>query len=199
MEEIKLKVKYNDNSAYVTFEDRDYDIFLNKRDYKYFTIKEIICEPIDTYVIIETKCDFISIYYSEWKKFKEQEHILNSIKDLVNKYDIDYLTETCENNFVEFLKTLSNIIKEEQKELSELENTKCEGANIKLIDLFNKIVNGEELPNKIKIRNDILVRNKEYHLPYLQDYYYMENEECTTWRIWYYDLNDEVEMIGEED
>lgn len=69
---------------------------------------------------------------------------------------------------------------------------------MKLIDLFNKIVNKEELPNKIKIRNDILVHNKEYHLPYLQDYYYMENEENATWKIWYYDLNDEVEIIKED-
>lgn len=68
-----------------------------------------------------------------------------------------------------------------------------------LIDLFNKIVNGEELPNKIKIRQDILVRNKDVHLPHLQDYYYMENEENATWKIWYYDLNDEVEVIEEEE
>jgi hypothetical protein len=66
---------------------------------------------------------------------------------------------------------------------------------MRLIDLFNRIVNGEKLPNKIKIRNNILVRNKDFHLPHLQDYYYLENEEAATWRIWYYDLNDEVEII----
>lgn len=113
MEELKLKVEYNDNSAYIIFEDRPYNIFLNKRDYKYFTIKEIIYEPIDTYVIIETKYEFISIFYSEWKKFKKQEHMLDTIKSLVNKYDIGYLTETGEINFVAFLKAISDIIKED--------------------------------------------------------------------------------------
>lgn len=69
---------------------------------------------------------------------------------------------------------------------------------MKLIDLFNKIANNEKLPNKIKIRNDILICNKNLHLPYLQDYYYMENEENATWKIWYYDLNDEVEIIEDD-
>lgn len=113
MEEIKLKVEYNDDSAYITFEGRTYNLFLNKRDYEYFTIKEVIYEPIDTYVIIETRSVFIPIYYSEYMKFKEQENILDTIKSLVDKYDIDYLTEICENNFVEFLKALSDVIKED--------------------------------------------------------------------------------------
>lgn len=113
MDEIKLKVEYNDNSAYVTFDGRDYDIFLNKRDYDYFTIKEIIYEPIDTYVVIETKSNIIPIYYSEYMKFKKQEHILDTIKGLANRYDIDYLAEAGENNFVEFLKALSDMIKED--------------------------------------------------------------------------------------
>lgn len=69
---------------------------------------------------------------------------------------------------------------------------------MKLIDLFNKIVNGEELPNKIKIRQDILLCNKDHMILALQDYYYMENEENATWKIWYYDLNDEVEIIEED-
>lgn len=111
MEEIKLKVEYNDNSAYVTFDGRPYDIFLNKRDYDFFTIKEIIYEPIDTYVIIETKA--IAIDYGEYMKFKKQEHTLDTIKSLANKYDINYLTEAGEHNFVEFLKALSDIMKED--------------------------------------------------------------------------------------
>ena len=69
---------------------------------------------------------------------------------------------------------------------------------MKVIDLLNKIANREELPHKIRIKNDILVCNKDYHLPCLQDYYYMDNEEDATWAIWYYDLNDEVEIIEEE-
>lgn len=111
MEEIKLKVEYNDNSAYVTFDGMIYNLYLNKRDYGCFTIKEIIYEPIDTYVIIET--NDIAISYGEYMKFKKQEHALNTIKSLVNKYDVNYLTETCENNFVEFLEALSDIIKED--------------------------------------------------------------------------------------
>ena len=68
---------------------------------------------------------------------------------------------------------------------------------MKVIDLFQRIANGEEVPNKITIRGDTLVYNKGYSL-YLQDYYYMEDEENATWKIWAYDLNDEVEIIEEE-
>ena len=111
MKEIKLKVEYNDNSAYVTFDGMIYNLYLNKQDYGCFTIKEIIYEPIDTYVIIETSD--VTMDYDQYMKFKKREHILDTIKSLVNKYDIDYLTETGENNFAEFLKNLSDIMKED--------------------------------------------------------------------------------------
>lgn len=68
---------------------------------------------------------------------------------------------------------------------------------MKLIDLFNKITNGEKLPNKITIQNDTLIYNKD-HLLNLQDYYYMDDEEDATWKIWWYDLNDEIEIIEED-
>ena len=111
MEEIKLKVEYNDNSAYITLDGKTYDLSLSKQDYGYFTIKEIIYEPIDIYVIIKTKN--IAISYGEYMKFKKQEHMLDTIKGLVNKYEIAYYAETCENNFVEFLEAVSDIVKEE--------------------------------------------------------------------------------------
>lgn len=111
MKEIKLKVEYNDDSAYITFDGKNYNLFLNKRDYEYFTIKDIIYEPVDTYVIIEVNT--ISIYYGEYMKFKKQEHMLDTIKGLANTYDIDYLAETGEHNLVLFLDALSDITKED--------------------------------------------------------------------------------------
>lgn len=65
---------------------------------------------------------------------------------------------------------------------------------IKLIDLLNKIANEEEVPKKIAIQNDVLIYNEAHHL-YLQDYYYMNDEENATWKIWCYKLNDEVEIL----
>ena len=109
--EMKLKVEYNDNSAYITFDGMVYNLSLNKQDYGCFTIKEIIYEPLDTYVIIETKA--IAISYSEYMKFKEQEHKLDTIKDLVNKYEVNYYAEAGENNFAEFLEAVSDIVKED--------------------------------------------------------------------------------------
>ncbi len=111
MEEIKLKVEYNDESAYITFDSMIYNLYLNKKDYGCFTIKEIIYDSIDTYVIIET--NDIVISYDEYMKFKKQEHMLDTIKGFVNKYDIDYLTEVGENDFVEFLEAISDIMKED--------------------------------------------------------------------------------------
>lgn len=69
---------------------------------------------------------------------------------------------------------------------------------MKVIDLLNMIANNEELPNKIKIRTNTLVCNNDHIRLALQDYYYMENEENATWKIWYYDLNDDVEIIEED-
>ena len=41
---------------------------------------------------------------------------------------------------------------------------------MKIIDLLNKIANGEEVPKKIKIGYDVLIHNEKYNL-FLQDYY----------------------------
>ena len=68
---------------------------------------------------------------------------------------------------------------------------------MKIIDLLNKIANGEEVPKKIAIQNDVLIYNEKYNL-YLQDYYCMSDEENATWKIWAYRLNDEVEILDKE-
>ena len=68
---------------------------------------------------------------------------------------------------------------------------------IKLIDLLNKIANGEEVPKKIAIQNEVLIYNEDEILN-LQDCYYMADEEDATWRIWAYELNYEVEILEEE-
>ena len=68
---------------------------------------------------------------------------------------------------------------------------------MKIIDLLNKIAKGEEVPKKIAIQNDVLIYNEDEILN-LQDCYYMADEEDATWKIWAYELNDEVEIIEEE-
>ena len=68
---------------------------------------------------------------------------------------------------------------------------------MKVIDLLNKIANGEEVPKKIAIQNEVLIYNEDEILN-LQDCYYMVYEEDATWRIWAYELNDEVEILEEE-
>lgn len=65
---------------------------------------------------------------------------------------------------------------------------------IKLIDLLVKIANGEEIPKKIAIQNEVLIYN-EGEILNLQDSYYMADNEDATWRIWAYELNDEVEIL----
>lgn len=79
------------------------------------------------------------------------------------------------------------VIKQEKKGKREM----------KVIDLLNKIANGEEVPKKIAIQNEALIYNEDEILN-LQDCYYMTDEEDATWRIWAYELNDEVEIIEEE-
>lgn len=54
---MKLKVNYDEYGAYVDYEGKRYHIFLDMEEYDTFTIKEIICELIDTYVVIEEKSD----------------------------------------------------------------------------------------------------------------------------------------------
>ena len=68
---------------------------------------------------------------------------------------------------------------------------------MKVIDLLNKIANGEEAPKKIAIQNEVLIYNEDEILN-LQDCYYRVDEEDATWRIWAYKLNDKVEIIEEE-
>lgn len=68
---------------------------------------------------------------------------------------------------------------------------------MKIIDLLNKIANGEEVPKKIAIQNEVLIYNEDEILC-LQDCYYIADDEDATWKIWAYKLNDEVEIIEEE-
>ena len=68
---------------------------------------------------------------------------------------------------------------------------------MKIIDLLNKIANGEEVPKKITIQNKVLIYN-EGEILNLQDYYYMTDDEDATWEIWDYKLNDKVEIIEEK-
>lgn len=68
---------------------------------------------------------------------------------------------------------------------------------MKIIDLLNKIANGEEVPKKIAIQNEVLIYNEDEILN-LQDCYYMVDDEDATWKIWAYELNDEVEILEEE-
>lgn len=64
---------------------------------------------------------------------------------------------------------------------------------MKIIDLLNKIANGEELPEKIKIYEEILRlnENKNNYLYEDSDEYY--GDEFIHW----FNLNDEVEIIEE--
>lgn len=65
---------------------------------------------------------------------------------------------------------------------------------IKIIDLLNKIANGEEVPKKIKYRNWLYEFNKNYN-DYLCQYdslLYRENDDVRQF------LNDEVEILEEE-
>ena len=65
---------------------------------------------------------------------------------------------------------------------------------MKVIDLLNKIANGEEVPEKIAIQNKVLIYN-EGEILNLQDCYCMNDDEDATWEIWAYKLNDKVEII----
>ena len=69
---------------------------------------------------------------------------------------------------------------------------------MKVIDLLNKIANGEKLPNKIKVHNIefhkcLLKTGIDYKI-YSDDFYYLSNEIC----IAGFSLNDEVEILEEE-
>ena len=69
---------------------------------------------------------------------------------------------------------------------------------MKIIDLLNKIANGEEVPEKIKVHNTeyhkcILKTGIDYKI-YSDDFYYLSNDICKAG----FSLNDEVEIIEEE-
>lgn len=51
---MKIKVQYDDNSSYIIYKNKKVRLGLLS-EYKDFKIKEVICEPINTYVIIEEK------------------------------------------------------------------------------------------------------------------------------------------------
>lgn len=51
---MKIKVQYEDDRSYIIYKNKK--VYLGLLDeYKDFIIKEVICEPIITYVIIEEK------------------------------------------------------------------------------------------------------------------------------------------------
>ena len=60
---------------------------------------------------------------------------------------------------------------------------------IKVIDLLNKIANGEEAPKKIKYNDE------EYHTNIFNTYYFDDNNGTA---LNFENLNDEVEIIEEE-
>ena len=64
---------------------------------------------------------------------------------------------------------------------------------IRVIDLLNKIANGEEVPKKIQHKNHILEYNSD-----LESYIYIHWPE-TGWSVANIYLNDEVEIIEEQE
>ena len=71
---------------------------------------------------------------------------------------------------------------------------------MKVIDLLNKIANGEEVPKKIKYDNAIYEYNEQYdYKNELQINYYSVDEGIDFFnKVFCYSLNDEVEIIEEE-
>lgn len=51
---MKIKVEYDNDRSYIIYKNEKVYLGLLK-EYEDFTIKEVICEPIDTYVVIEEK------------------------------------------------------------------------------------------------------------------------------------------------
>lgn len=68
---------------------------------------------------------------------------------------------------------------------------------MKVIELLNKIANGEEVPSKIKW-NDFIYEKSKYNATPM-GYYHRTNGDI---KLWFLndinDLNDEVEIIGED-
>ena len=69
---------------------------------------------------------------------------------------------------------------------------------MKVIDLLNKIANGEEIPNRIKYQNKIYhYKGDDYSTFDEEDWLFSENyTNKTTWLDEF--LNDEVEIIEED-
>lgn len=64
---------------------------------------------------------------------------------------------------------------------------------MKVIELLNKIANGEELPKKIKYRTFKLSRTESYNIKWL----YVDEYGMYFPEHYYADLNDEVEILEE--
>ena len=71
---------------------------------------------------------------------------------------------------------------------------------MKIIDLLNKIANGEEVPKKIKYKNNILYYDDDYTKEYPPTFNYYDekgnNSLIEGWLCQY--INDEVEIIEED-
>ena len=65
---------------------------------------------------------------------------------------------------------------------------------MKVIDLLNKIANGEEVPKKIKYKSFILERTKSSEVKRL----YVDEQGMFFPECYSFDLNDEVEIIEED-
>ena len=50
----RIKVQYDNDSSYIIYKNRKIRLGL-LTEYSDFRIKEVICEPINTYVVIEEK------------------------------------------------------------------------------------------------------------------------------------------------
>ena len=51
---MKIRVEYDNDGSYIIYKNKKVYLGL-LNEYEDFTIKEVICEPIDTYVVIEEK------------------------------------------------------------------------------------------------------------------------------------------------
>ena len=96
---MKIKVQYDGNSSYIIYKNKKVRLGLLS-EYKDFKIKEVICEPINTYVIIEEKGEDKEPSYEELQK-------------RINKA-IEYIRQCKELDFVEL--DLLEILKGEDKE-----------------------------------------------------------------------------------
>ena len=54
---MKIIIEYDDKGSYITYKGKKYYLSLLKRDYGDFIVKKTICEPINTYVVIEEKVE----------------------------------------------------------------------------------------------------------------------------------------------